>query len=334
MKKNLFLKIFLAIFIILTICVIDKKVKAQLTTQITISPPKQEINVKPGSKTRFQVKFFNASAEPISGFIKTADFIVTDKTGGPDLIFVPPENNRYSASTWLTPLENRVTLAPNTPFTTTVLVNVPNNISGCGHYAAVYFQPAPAGISENKKATSQISFRLTSLISFLVEGQKCTEKAYLNKITAPTFLEYGPIPVVLEVLNRSDYHIQPQGYVSLKDIFNKQAAVAPIPSYNIFPEAIREYKIELGSKWLIGRYQVDFTAGYGKTGQTIKGFTYIWVFPWRITLVIILTIIIIVLLLNYLYRQILNKETTLEKELEKERKELEELKKQLKNKHE
>jgi hypothetical protein len=46
---------------------------AQQTIKLTVSPPNQQINVKPGMQTRIQVKFFNASSEAVAGFIKIAD---------------------------------------------------------------------------------------------------------------------------------------------------------------------------------------------------------------------------------------------------------------------
>ncbi len=304
---------------------------AQQTIKLTVSPPSQEINVKPGMETRIQVKFFNPGTEAIAGSIKTADFVVSDKEGSPDLIYIPPENNKYSAASWLTPLESRVNIAANTPYTATVMVKVPENVSGCGHYAAVYFEPIQTALGN--KSASQVSFKLTSLVYFLVEG-KCTEKAYTNKLNTPKFLEYGPIPVTIEVLNRSDYHISPQGFIQLSSFFNKQSGIETLPKYNIFPDSIRQYEIQLGSKWMFGRYKIDFNAGYGKTGQSITGTTYAWVFPWRITLIIILSIIAIILIINNVYKRIVTKESLLEKEISKERTEIEELKKQLRKKTE
>ncbi len=335
MKKTFLtsLALITSTIIILGFFVISKTY-SQDVVRLTISPPTQEIYVKPGLETRFQVKFFNASSENIAGFIKVADFVVNEKDGAPNLLFYDVESNRYSAKKWLTPLEDRVNIAANTPFTATILVKVPKDITGCGHYAAVYFQPQPAGISD-KATASQVSFKLASLVSFITENQKCLEKAYLNKISAPSFLEYGPIPVTVEVLNRSDYHISPQGYLALiNPLTNQQEEVKTLPQVNIFPDAIREYKLELGKKLMLGRYKIDFNAGFGKTGQTIKGSTYVWVFPWRIVLVVTLTFIIIIILTSQFYKKITQKEQLLEKELEEERKEIEELKKQLKKKDE
>jgi len=328
MKKIKIITLFLA----LAACcfLLTTYTHAQQAVKLTVSPPNQEVSVKPGMQTRVQVKFFNSSTENMAGYIKIADFIVTDKYGGPDLLNISAENNRFSASSWLSVSEDRVSIPPNTPYTSTVFINVPEKVSGCGHYAAVYFEPIPAGIGD-KKSAAGVSFKLPSLISFTVEG-KCTEKAYVNKIEVPSFIEYGPIPISVEVLNRSDYHISPQGYVNISNLLNRQAGVEELPKHNVFPDAIRRYDLELGSKWMFGRYKISLNAAYGKTGQAITGFTYAWVFPWRVVLVIILSAIALILIINHLYKRIVVKESVLEKEIEKEKEEIEKLKKQLRKK--
>ncbi len=322
---------FLLVLLTFSFCLLTfaTLINAQSTVDLTVSPPTQEINVKPGMQTRTQIKFFNRGADNIAGSIKIADFIVSDKDGSPDLLDTSSVNNRFAASSWLSLSEEKVNIAANSPYTSTVFINVPTDVKGCGHYAGIYFQPTPAGIGN--KTGSSISFKLAGLIYFNVEG-KCTEKAYLNKIEAPSFMEYGPIPVSIEVLNRSDYHVSPQGYINALNLFNRQTGVETLPKYNIFPDAIRKYDLQLGSKWMFGRYKIGFNAGYGKTGQAITGFTYTWVFPWRVVLVVILTIIFVILIISNLYKKVVVKESVLEEEIEKEKEEIEELKEQLRKK--
>ena len=80
---------------------------------------------------------------------------------------------------------------------------------------------------------------------------------------------------------------------------------------------------------MIGKYKVDLTGSYGDTGQALTAVSYVWVFPWKVALVIILTIIIMIFIANKLYKNIVVKETTLEEELKEEHEEIEKLKQQL-----
>ena len=301
-------------------------VNAQQTTDLTLSPPTQELSLQPGESRRIQIKFFNRSTDPISGYIKKADFIVSDKDGTPTLIDTSTANNKYAAASWLSISQEKVTLAANSPYAADVYVTIPGQAYSCGHYAAVYFQPDPAGIGN--KTGSMISFKLASLIYINIGGQ-CKEKAYVSKFQAPLFLEYGPIPVQLEILNRSDYHISPQGYVDLTNMLNQQTGLKTLVKNNIFPDAIRSYGVDLGSKWMFGRYKINLSAGFGKTGQNLTAYAYTWVFPWRVVLVILLTIIIVLIVIRSLYQKLVTKESVLEKEIAKEKTEIEKLKEEL-----
>jgi len=101
----------------------------------------------------------------------------------------------------------------------------------------------------------------------------------------------------------------------------------------MFPETIRSYTVDVGSKCMFGRYRINLNAGYGKTGQILTGYAYVWVFPWKIILIVLLTLLLITLLLNNLYKRIVVKESILESEIKKEKREIEELKRQLKKRH-
>ncbi|MDO8609254.1 MAG: hypothetical protein Q7R95_01780 [bacterium] len=333
MKHILKNKILIAAFII-GVCSLfyTSTASAQSTINLTVIPPRQELNMQPGETTRIQIKFYNKTDEPVSGSIKTADFLVLDNLGTPTLFDTSTANNRFAASQWITPLENRATIAANSQYVSYVTIKVPKDAYPCGKYTSVYFEPTPplmGGQSIKVESASTVAFKLSSLIYLNIEGV-CKENAYVSKISAPRFMEYGPIPVEVGILNRSDYHITPQVGVSLLDLFNNEKDLKPLVSQNIFPDTIRSYKSELGSKWMFGRYQVDISGGYGKTGKTLHSFTYVWVFPWKLMILIILTIIFIIILIKSLLNKISKKTEFLEKEIDEEKAEIEKLRDALK----
>jgi hypothetical protein len=329
-KKNLFLRVMLSG--VMGYMLHASNVHAQQSIQMTVVPPRQELSVKPGETTRIQVKYYNKSDEPISGYIKKADFLVLDNQGTPTLFDIASTNNRFAASTWLTPSENRVTIAANDQYLATITIKVPADAYPCGRYTSIYFEPVTpslGGQTVNIESASSVAFRLASLIYINVDGQ-CRESAYVSKISTPQFLEYGPVPVDVEILNRSDYHISPHVSLTLNNLLGNPSDVSVLPLLNIFPDTPRAYKVELGSKWMIGRYKIVLNGGYGKTGQTLSAVTYIWVFPWRVALLIILTLIVLYLLIKTIMDRMNKKTVVLEKEIEEEKEEIDELRQALK----
>ncbi|MCS6956305.1 MAG: hypothetical protein NZM02_00455 [Patescibacteria group bacterium] len=334
MKKTNILKIIFIVFFVFGLLL--KKTSAQAVIPLVVMPSRQEIEVSPGEKKYLTINFYNQSSEPISGFFKVADFIVQDKDGTPRLIENTEEAPaRFSASSWFKLMYDRATLPANNKVSLQAEINIPLSVRPGGKYAAIFFEYSPKNINnkseQNYQAGLGTSSRIASLVYIKVKGP-ITEKALISRFFAPKFQEYGPIKIETQILNRGDYHITPKGIITLKNLLNKEVDKSNLKEKNIFPDMVRNYENELGKKWMIGKYKANIIASYGNSGQTLEAVIDIWVFPWKIALVIILTLIILILLISNLYKNFVKKELDLEEELKKEKEEIEKLKSQLRKK--
>lgn len=325
------------IFIIVITVIFTAETAAQAILPLTVAPARQEITVDPGEQTAVNVRFYNTSDSPISGIVKVADFIVDDNQGSPRIIEnvsqAPP---RFAASNWLTLPYDKITIAGNDKVSLQAKIKVPDNATAGGRYIAVYFEPSgtiPQAVGAQKEAGTGIISRIASLVYLTVSGP-VTENAIVSRFFTKSFWEYGPIEVQTEILNRSDLHIRPKGVISLTNAFGGLVDQQKLKEQNIFPDISRSYKNNLGKKWLIGRYRIDLSASYGKQGKALTSAIYVWVFPWKMALIIVLTLIIIFLLGKSLYQKIALKEAKLEEELEKEKSEIEKLKEELRRRNE
>ena len=141
---------------------------------------------------------------------------------------------------------------------------------------------------------------------------------------APRFLEYGPIPVITEINNRGNYHIQPKGSIALISLFGKKVDEELLKERNIFPETSRNFENKLGHKWLFGKYKIELNAVYGETGQILTASVFTWIIPWKLITIIIVTIILIILLISFLHRRLRKHEKELEEKIEELEEKLEE----------
>lgn len=326
------LKIFICLLFVSWNLFLRTSVKAQNSLPLTVIPARNQIEVEPGEKFSLSINFYNQSNEAISGFFKVADFIVDDNQGTPRLIedynLAPV---KYSASQWVNLLYDRATLPANEKVNLQVDIKVPNDARPGGKYVAVFFESAgtaPSQKGTNEEAGSGTTLRIASLIYIKVKGP-ITEKAIVSRFFAPSFFEYGPIKITTDILNRGDYHIAPRGVITLTNMLGGLVDQKVIKEKNIFPDSLRNYEVELGQKWLIGRYKINLSASYGTTGQALTTATYVWVFPWRVAIVILLTLIIIILFASNFYKNFIKKELSLEEEIAKEKEEIEKLKEQL-----
>lgn len=303
---------------------------AQETLPLMVAPARMEIEVEPGEKTSFTFNFYNKSSSPVSGFFKVADFLVLDNKGTPviidDLSKVQP---KYSASSWISSYLDRATLPANEKVSFQANVNVPKDAKPGGRYVALYFEPNTnlSLTGKENEAGTGISSRIVGLLYLKVKGP-ITEKAYITRFFAPSFLEYGPIEVQTDILNRGDIHIRPRGAITLTNVFGFLVDQKKFNEQNIFPDTLRTFEDKLGKKWMFGPHILKVSLAYGN-GQTLEKETQVIVFPLKIAVFLILTLIILYLLIKNLYQNLIHKQVSLEKELEKERQELENLKKKL-----
>ncbi|KKQ25168.1 MAG: hypothetical protein US40_C0011G0053 [Candidatus Roizmanbacteria bacterium GW2011_GWC2_37_13] len=299
---------------------------------LTVAPARQQLTVDPGESTAVNVRFYNQSESPVSGFIKVADFIVDDSEGTPRIVEEAGQvSPKFSGQTWFSLPFDRATIAANDKVSFQAKINVPFDARPGGRYVAVYFEPSgslPESVSAEKEAGVSVGSRLASLVYLKVNGDSL-EKALLSRFFAPNFLEYGSIKINTQILNRGDYHIRPRGVITLSNVFGGPVDQKSLKEENIFPDTVRSYENSLGQKWMLGKYKLTLTASYGDKGQVLEGFTYVWLFPWRVAIVIVLTAFIITLLISSFYKNFVKKETNLEEEIAKEKEEIEKLKQQL-----
>lgn len=315
--------------IVLLLGTASTTVRAQSSIPLQVSPPRQEIVLDPGESSAVNIRFYNLGDAPLTGILKAADFIVEDDQGTPRIIDNPAQASpRFSGSQWFTLPYDRMSIAPNDAVTIQARIAVPQDARPGGRYVAVYFEPT-AGIGQSVDTTSaQIAPRIAGLVYVKVNGP-ITEKALVSRLFAPTFQEYGPVSIEADILNRGDYHIRPQGSITLQNMMGGLVDQQNLDEVNIFPDAQRSYETELGHKWMIGKYTVTVLATYGTSGQVVQRTIGVWVFPWKATLVVILALAILFYLVRFGYRNIILKENKLSEQLKREHEEVEKLKDEL-----
>lgn len=313
-----------------------KPISAQQSLPLVVYPAKIQLEVSPGEKTGITVNFLNQSELPLSGYFRIADFIVINNQGTPEIIETKEQvNSRYAASSWFSSLYDRGTIPANEKVSFFAYITVPQDAVPGGRYVAIYFEPTPELTlpqTGGEKAIA-IASRLASLIYIKVKGD-IKEEAKITQFFANRFQEYGPVKITTEILNLGNYHITPQAKLTLINPLGQVIDQQKLAPLNIFPERTRLYENELGKKWLIGRYQVKLTGTYGEKNLPLSATLYLWVFPWKIAVVVLLAIVILILLVRHFLNQSTKKEKELETLLEEEKEEIERLKKMIKNKNE
>lgn len=299
---------------------------AQSRTPLVVAPARQSIAIDAGKSENLQIKFFNESANPVSGNIKAVDFIVNGKDGAPILL-------EDQVVDWIKLPYDKASIPSGDVLRVNFKVDVPKETQPGARYVAIIFEQTgqlPQSSSDSEEA-SAILPRIVGLLTIRINGQ-VFESSFLDSFKLPGFLEFGPIPVYFEILNKGGVHITPAGQIVIKDYFGNEIDRKTIESKNIFPNARRSYEMEVGKKWMFGRYLVNLTAGYGETGKVISTNQYIWVVPVTLIIVSLLGLTIAIMFVALISHKMKEKQSRLEEKLEEEISELEALKNRFKDK--
>src|SRR3989338_5536474 len=280
----------------------SNEVFAQLSIPLQVAPARQEITVDKGTPR-----------------------IIDDITQA---------SPRFSAASWITLPYDRMSISPNDKVEIQAKMNVPADARPGGRYVAIYFEPTgsfPTSVDSPREAGAGVQPRIAGLVYIRVNGP-VTEKAIISRLFAPSFVEYGPVDVEADLLNRGDYHIRPRGSITLTNIVGGTVEQQKLEEVNIFPDASRTYFNTLGRKWMFGKYTILISASYGDTGQIVQRSTSFWVFPWKVVAAIILALLILIFVFKQAYTNLIRRDSQLEKQLKKEHEEVEKLREELKEK--
>ena len=275
--------------------------QAQSALGLTAIPPRLEITVSPGQVITKEIKIRNESNQ--ERFINTTikDFVVVNDLGTPIQIEAKEaDKNRWAAGNWLQVSETNLKLKPGETKSLILTVIAPDNATHGGHYAMVLHTPSNEAVLSSTGST--ILTNVGSLVYITIPG-KIKQDARIVDFSAPKFQEYGPIDFKTIINNLSDIHISPIGQITVKNWLNRTASEIPLDPINIFPYTSRTYQNQLNRKWLLGRYQANFTAGYGNAGGVLTATLFFWVIPWRLILLSLLALVIIIAIIKLLTRQ-------------------------------
>lgn len=265
---------------------------AQFSQQtITITPPNVSLSLKPGEHAEGTLGLISDAPGDNTFVTGVYDLIVTDTDGTPQV--VPPGvivNNRFSAANWIAVDPPQFTAKPHEKVPVHYYVQIPPTAAPGGHYAAVIYQPVTTGPQSGSGA--QILPQIATLFYITVKGN-IHEGAKVTQFQAPFFQEFGPVTITTQIQNTGDLHINPQGSITLRNMFGKIVDLASLPSRNIFPGNVSlRYKIHIGRTWMFGRYTATLAATYGiGHNYPLTATVVFWVIPWRLIILLLLILI-------------------------------------------
>jgi len=282
---------------------------------LTISPARIEISGDAGSTITKDITLFNDSKNSSETYyVSYSNFEAQGETGSPR--FVEPKND---LGTWMNAGES-VTLEAGKSKTIPLTIIIPKDAYAGGHFAVVFF-----GNNPNTKDGGQVSVgaKTGTLVLLSVNGNVLEAGGLADFKTKNNQIFYNSLPVSFQYRWKNDGNdrVKPEGNITIHNIFYFPTAKinANAVSGNILPHSTRLFDIDwvkfpidtkvnksnsfLASyfdkvyyQWqnfAVGPYVANLDLVYGESGYRSSKYTFFFVFPWQLLILIFIVLIIV-----------------------------------------
>lgn len=289
MKKKILIGSFIVILVTAVFFTARPFVTAQVAGQgLEVSPPSQEIIADPGKTTTVKAKIRNRSNTSLPIQVHIEDFTAKGDDGQVALTTDSP----YSVASWTTVAPSSFTLGAGEEQEVVATITVPEDGAG-GRFGSFVFGVQPE--TKEGENTASVSQEIASLFLVRISGD-VTEKLSVTGFSAPSYNEFGPVPLTLQFMNAGNVHVKAYGLINVTDMFGNKVADIVVPGVNIFPNAERNVTTTLDKKFLFGPYHATALLYYGSTTQNLSTTTSFFVFPTRIVVGIVVVLLVLIVL--------------------------------------
>lgn len=241
---------------------------------LEVSPPSQELKADPGQVVTAKTKLRNKGNDTINVKVRVEDFTAAGEEGQVALV----EKGPNSITSWTTLEPDAFVLKGFESREVTATISVPTTAAG-GWYGSFVFS---VGGGPGAGGTTAVAHEIASLFLVKISGP-VTENLSLKEFSAPSFVEFGPVPFTLKFQNAGNVHVKPFGLVNVRNVFGKPVHdVVVAGQANIFPGASRAVSVSLDKKWLIGPFTAQAVLNYGSKNESLSATTTFFAFPVRV----------------------------------------------------
>lgn len=296
--------------LLLVVCVPQFAAGQSDTLKLAVTPPLFQLSVAPGDIWQSSVKVVNSNPHDLTVYAEVVNFAAQGERGyGKFIPLFGEGGENKTLAEWIEISEGPHVIAPEESRDVSFFVDVPEDASPGGHFAAILISTQPPGDSEDELVV-QTSQAVTSLFFVRIAGDVVEAGDIREFSVSDTFLPEPHAQFTLRFENKGNVHIQPQGDIKITNMWGTERGVIPINQRsrfgNVLPESIREFNFSWkgeGALTEIGRYKAVATLTFGENQkQNVHAITYFWVVPVKATLITLSALAVIIFLIVWMIR--------------------------------
>ena len=265
--------------------------------KVSISPTLFELAAEPGDVIDNTMKVINTS-EIVQAYEMDILPFVGNELGQAKITADDPT---YVLKNWTKITPQQFTLAPKQTQVVKFTITVPKDAEPGGQYGSVL--ASLRNDSEVSGTGAVVRSRVGTLVLVAVAGD-ISFSAYVKDFSVnKKRFERSPVEFSTRIHNNSTVHIKPKGFITLTNMFGKNAGSIDFDQKNILPKSDRLINQTYDQPLKIGRYTATLNVLYGEKGDQLSASLVFYVFPLWLIILIVVLIILFILFLVYRRRQ-------------------------------
>lgn len=282
---------------------------------ITLSPTRFEISGNPGETLEYELSIINDQQNAENYYVDFANFEAAGETGDPS--FTEPSEG---LGTWIKMNQENIGVGPQEEKKIPFKIEIPKDASPGGYFAVIFFGNKPSNISDrNVGVGSQAGVLI--LLSVLGEVKEQAGIFDFNTKNKQFFYKTLPVDFEYRLKNEGADRIKPVGKIRIHNtLFIPTEKLDANPSSgNVLPGSTRKYNVTwvesareknfrekdnfLGKfldnavyEWknfALGFYTANLKVVHGINETRTNDFTFFFVFPWELVILLLIAFTII-----------------------------------------
>lgn len=301
--------------------IVPKDAMAQSNNQLSlaVTPPLIQLSLAPGQTWSSTLKVVNTNEYPLPLFASMALLEPNGDEGQSKFTPIVEGDKGNSLANWVQLGETDFTVSREKSFDLPFTITVPQNAPPGGHYAAIIVGSQPVNEKPNGPTLS-VSSSISSLLFLRVAGD-VIEQGDIREFTAEkTFYPKPDVNFVLRFENKGNVHIQPQGDITVYNMWGKQRGVIPVNQKtrfgNVLPKSVRKFEFQWTGAWNpleFGRYKAVAVLAYGtEQKQNVEATRHFWVIPVKETVSILGGLLLFILFFFWAIRAYIRRSLAIE----------------------
>jgi hypothetical protein len=260
-------------------------------TSVVLQPPKIMVTASPGQKISRRFSIINRSNYPLTLKLVVKDYRQISEDGKIEFYDAQTE----PASSWIVPEYLQIGLKPLETKEIGIVINVPNDFTGGGHYGSVLFQSV--------EGSQSLGDNFGELVLLTVTGNDMKVAATAKTIGFGTgiFQTGNPVDFNFKMQNVGNTHFTSQGRLVVKDWLGKEIGSYNVGNVVVYPGTSRLFRWQWTNTPSFGLYKAEVwlsDASSSNPGLKLIDGRWFILFPWQWAVGILLALLAVFVLVK------------------------------------